>query len=251
MQFGMFSPSLLLTFMVVGVNSFQNTMSFVPSRCHHYQQHVTATAHGIALFSRKSDDDHSNTNSVLAVGTFVEFEEHSRVHIGKIEEQKQKSNGSARYVVTDNEGHSFNIADKEVRFAMHPPNSPNAANKLFGEFCQAQQASEEDIQRDLDISPELLELAWEEASAGADTESGGLGNISPNDLIELVHSHAASQIERYKAWRLLQSNLGHVFFKEIKDHGRIASFKAKARKAVDAAKQAFCNSHHESDLCLV
>ena len=42
-----------------------------------------------------------------------------------------------------------------------------------------------------------------------------------------------------------------MFFKDIKDHGRISSFKAKARKAVDAAKQTFCNTHEKSDLCLV
>mmetsp|Transcript_16132 Transcript_16132/g.28172 ORF Transcript_16132/g.28172 Transcript_16132/m.28172 type:complete len:247 (+) Transcript_16132:13-753(+) len=202
------------------------------------------------LFSKKSADEAVMSTNALPVGTFVEFEEKKRVHVGKISQQEHKSNGGARYVVVDDEGHQFNIADKAVHFSMNPPNSPNAADKLFGEFCEAQKATEEDIQKELEISPELLELAWEEALESAEMD-GATATLTPSNLVELVHSHAASQIEKYKAWKFLQSSLAHVFFKEIKDHGRIASFKAKARKAVDAAKQAFCNDHEDSDLCLV
>jgi hypothetical protein len=96
----------------------------------------------------------------------------------------------------------------------------------------------------LDISPGLLEMAWEESNMEDE-------DLTPSSLVELVHAHAGSAIEKYMAWRLLQTESGHVFFKEIKDHGRIVSFKAKAKTAVDAAKQAFCNSHPQSDLCLV
>jgi hypothetical protein len=135
---------------------------------------------------------------------------------------------------------------------MYPSNSPDAAKKLFNEFCKAQQETEEQLQKDLEISPELLELAWEEALERAVEDDESSSHVlSPSDLIELVHSHDASKIEKYKAWKFLQSELAHVFFKDIKDHGRVSTFKAKARKAVEAAKQSFCNSHSDSDLCLV
>merc|ERR1712048_1438353 len=97
----------------------------------------------------------------------------------------------------------------------------------------------EELQSQLDITPELLELAWEEASESTDTD----GVVTPETLIELVHSHRASAMEKYKAWRLLQSDISHVFFKELKDHGRIAWFKVKARKVVESAKRAFCAKH--------
>ena len=89
------------------------------------------------------------------------------------------------------------------------------------------------------------------------SEDGGGGDIlgdhhttmllTPSALIELVHSHAASSMEKYMAWKILRTEWSHVFFREVKDHGRVVSFKAKARKAVEAAKQAFCQDHHHED----
>ena len=202
------------------------------------------------LQAKKNPEDAAPKAS-LPVGTFVEFEEKQhRVHIGKIADVEHKSNGGTRYSVEDSEGHRFNIADKAVHFSINPPNSPGPANKLYLDFVEAQQASEDELQSKLDISPEILELAWEEALEYEEI-SGEHNGVTPDQLIELVHSHAASAIEKYQAWRLLQSDLSHVFFKDMKDHGRVTSFKVKARKAVETAKRAFCNSHSDSDLCLV
>lgn len=203
-----------------------------------------------SLEAKKNADDTASKPS-LAVGTFVEFEEKQyRVHVGKIEKVEHKLNGGTRYGIEDSDGHHFNIADKAVHFSIIPPNSPGPANQLYREFIDAQQASEDELQSKLDISPELLELAWEEALEYEDI-SGEHNGVTPDQLIELVHSHAASAIEKYQAWRLLQSDLAHVFFKDMKDHGRITSFKVKARKAVDVAKKTFCNSHTDSEMCLV
>ena len=130
-------------------------------------------------------------------------------------------------------------------FLTRPCGSPGAASKLFEDFVSAHDASEESLQSKLDISPELLEMAWEESNESEDHI------LTPSNLVEVVHSHAASAIEKYMAWKLLRTDLAHIFFKEIKDHGRVVSFKAKARKAVDAAKQAFCNSHDDNEICLV
>jgi hypothetical protein len=58
-------------------------------------------------------------------------------------------------------------------------------------------------------------------------------------------------MEKYMAWKILRTEWSHVFFRDVKDHGRIVSFKAKARKTVEAAKQAFCQDHKDSDLCPV
>jgi len=231
---------------------FKNTiviLSLILASAHSFVP-VTQNTCLIRMNSKKNSDDVEQKPS-LAVGTFVEFEEkHHRVHIGKISEVEHKSNGGTRYNVEDSDGHRFKIADKAVHFSMTPPNSPGPANKLYLEFVEAQQASEDELQSRLEISPELLELAWEEAIEYEET-SGEHKNVTPDQLFELVHSHAASAIEKYEAWRLLQSDLAHVFFKDIKDHGRTTSFKVKARKAVDVAKKGFCNSHSDSELCLV
>ena len=59
-------------------------------------------------------------------------------------------------------------------------------------------------------------------------------------------------MEKYYAWKLLQSDMAHIFFKEIKSNGRVVSFKAKTRKAVEAAKEMFCRTHQdENEICFV
>jgi hypothetical protein len=198
-----------------------------------------------SLASKKGSADADVEQHAYPVGTFIEFEEKSREHIGKIEKAEHKSSGRARYQVVDDAGKHFDIADKAITFAINAPNSPAASEKLFGEFVAAHDSTEASIQSQLDINSELLEMAWEESGEMEDHL------LTPAALIDLVHSHAASAIEKYMAWKLLRTDVSHVFFKEIKDHGRVVSFKGKARKAVEAAKQAFCNSHEDSDICLV
>ena len=57
---------------------------------------------------------------------------------------------------------------------------------------------------------------------------------------------------KYMAWKLLRGDMSHVFFKDMKQNGRILSFKAKARKAVDNAKTAFCANHEDDvEFCFV
>jgi hypothetical protein len=202
------------------------------------------TAIASSLSSKKTSDDVVQQQA-YPVGTFVEFEEKSRGHIGKIAKVEHKSTGVARYQVVNEEGKQYEIADKAITFAINAPNSPAASEKLFEEFLAAHDASEESIQSKLDINSELLEMAWEEYSEAEDHL------LTPSALVDLVHSHSASAIEKYMAWKLLRTDKSHIFFKEIKDHGRVVSFKAKARKAVEAAKEAFCNSHDDSYICLV
>jgi len=184
----------------------------------------------------------------FASGSFVEFSEKKRIHIGKIEMVEHKSSGGARYVVIDSLGKKFNVPDKDIRYSMVAPNSPGQATKLYDEFCAAQEIPLASIQKDIDVSTDILEMAWEEAAAD-ENESHSLTAAS---FIELVHAHAGSAMEKYLAWKFLQSEQSHIFFKEIKSHGRVTSFKAKTRKHVTAAKEMFCRTHQDdNEICFV
>lgn len=181
-------------------------------------------------------------------GTLVEFSEKKRAHVGRIINVEHKSNGDARYEIIDHDGKKFSIADKAVSYAM--PNTPNderRAKQLFDDFVSAFEESDFELRTDLDISPELLEMAWEEALQDESHE------MTPNSLVDLIHSHTASTIESYKAWKLLRTGMAHVFFKEIKDHGRVVAFKAKASNAVEAARKTFCTNpdNAEDEFCWV
>lgn len=210
------------------------------------------TAHLNPSFSTKLSASKESGDVVqqraYAVGTLIEFTEKKRVHVGKIASVDHKSNGGARYDVEDHDGHKSNIADKAVNYAM--PISPNDERKikqLFDEFAAALEEPEMELRTDLDISAELLEMAWEETLEDESQQ------LTPKSLVDLVHSHTASAIESYKAWRLMRTDMAHVFFKELKEHGRVVAFKAKAKKAVDAAKITFCRNpdHSEDDVCWV
>mmetsp|Transcript_9732 Transcript_9732/g.23822 ORF Transcript_9732/g.23822 Transcript_9732/m.23822 type:complete len:237 (+) Transcript_9732:156-866(+) len=218
---------------------------------------VVAPSSSSSSFPASSSCMHSKKDSgdsdvvqqqAFATGSFVEFVEKKRSHIGKIDSVEHKSSGGARYSVIDSEGKKFSIPDKDVRYSMPCPNSPGQATKLYDEFIAAQDTSLPSIQKAIDITPDLLEMAWEEAAEGEGEEH----NLTPASFIELVHAHAATAMEKYMAWKLLQSDVSHIFFKEIKSHGRVVSFKAKTRKHVDAAKEMFCRTHQDdNDICFV
>lgn len=183
-------------------------------------------------------------------GTLIEFKEKKRVHVGEIKAVEHKANGGARYAVLDHDNHTFNIPDKAVNYAMPvSPDNERHVKQLMDEMADALEEPLADLERDLDISPDLLELAWEEAVEDEESDH----EITAKSLVELIHSHPPKPIEAYKAWKLLKSESSHIFFKELKSNGRVVSFKAKTKKAVDASKVAFCTdpAHAESGICWV
>lgn len=205
----------------------------------------------VSLHGKKDSGDEVVQQQAFPVGSFVEFEEKKRIHVGKIETVEHKSSGGARYAVIDSEGKKFNISDKAVRYSMACPNTPGQANKLYEQFISAQDAPMQSLQESLDVSPELLQMAWEEATE--ELEDQAHADLTPASFVELVHAHAASAMEKYLTWKLLQTDMAHVFFKEIKSHGRVVAFRAKPRKAVDNAKEMFCRDidNEDNELCFV
>ena len=186
----------------------------------------------------------------LAKGWICEFEEKKRTHVGKITASEHKSNGGVRYTVLEAGGKSFSIADKQVNFAVAAPAADGKAEKMLADFEVASKASITDLSKALEVDPETLELTWETA-AEDDTHDHSL---TAKSFIDLVHSRApTSALETYHAWRLLSSDLAHIFFKSVKNNGRVESFKAKAADAVDAAKVTFCNKdeHANEEFCFV
>jgi len=202
-------------------------------------------AHPSTSVEAKKHGDETVVNPSFPAGTFIEFTEKKRSHVGKIDTIEPKSSGGVRYHVIDSENHKFNIPDKDVKYAMPCPSSPGQANKLYDQFCKAQDAPFASVKAELDLSSDYIAMAWEEIEADE-------GLLTPASFIELVHAHTASAMEKYFAWKLLQSEIAHIFFKEIKDKGRVVSFKAKSRKAVEAAKQVFCRQHiDDNEVCFV
>ena len=113
---------------------------------------------------------------------------------------EHKSTGGARYKIEDTHGKTFDIADKAVTYSTPAPNTPKKFDELLTQLAAAQEASEEELCAKLEVSADLLEMAWEEA---ADEETAS-HELTAKSFIQLVHSHAASAIEEYMAWKLLK-----------------------------------------------
>jgi len=94
----------------------------------------------------------------------------------------------------------------------------------------------------LGVDPELLEMAWELA-AESDKKT-----VSPKFLMSLVDENfLKTSVDKYKAFRLLTSDLGRIFFKSINEN----EYKAKAAKAVQASKENWCRSAEDEEWCFV
>lgn len=198
------------------------------------------------FFSTKGDDaEDIQRQQTLPIGTVVEFEEKGRHHIGTIASAEHNASGKARYQVIDTEGSKMDVADKQVTFWTPGPSNNKKAEHLLMELASVQDAPEEILCQKLDVTPDLLEMAWEETA----DEDHPSHELTAKSFVKLIHSKAASAMEEYMAWQLLKGETAHVFFKDMKQHGRILSFKAKARKAVENAKDAFCSSHDNVEFC--
>lgn len=97
---------------------------------------------------------------------------------------------------------------------------------------------------ELGVDPEMLEMAWELA---AEQEASAL---SASSILQVIDEKLCSgPLEKYRAYKLMTSDLGKVFFKTVGN-----KYKAKAAKAVQASKQAFCahvTATKYQDFCFV
>jgi hypothetical protein len=81
----------MLRLLIVSALSLSSATAFVAVA----PQGSTVLSSG--LYSKKSGDEESVNQQAFAAGSFVEFVEKSRIHIGKIKSVEHKSSGGARY----------------------------------------------------------------------------------------------------------------------------------------------------------
>jgi len=178
-------------------------------------------------------------------GQIVEF--HDPTHgggsvkpvLGLVEGAEYKAKGGARIMIVDADGAKHSVKESSIHINLGSYKGklvePSA---ILAEYLSAQ--SLEPTQ--LGVDPELLELAWELC------DEADAPTFSPKAILSLVDdSFFQTKLDTYKAFRLLTSDIGRVFFKTINDH----EYKAKTSKAVQASKSNWCREHAELDYCLV
>ena len=107
---------------------------------------------------------------------------------------------------------------------LHPPQTHSVAGKSIHVVFAPSSGKEKDTAKlladyltvsttaptDLGIEPEVLEMAWELCS---ETEAK---DFSPKSILSVIdESLYKTSVDQYKAFRLLTSDLGKVFFKTL------------------------------------
>lgn len=189
-------------------------------------------------------EDGADAPQRIAEGTVCEWvAEKHRVHVGVVKSSESKSKGGARYEIADASGVVHTVPEKQLSFVGKVV-QPKDVAKTLTSFDMALSEDTAALRTALKIDADLLALAWETAA------EEDAGELSEDDVAEQVLGHKTSNlIEKYRLWRLLTSDLGRFFFKELKHNGRVDTWKAKAVKSVEAAKKSFCDNHNEPEFC--
>ena len=160
--------------------------------------------------------------------------------LGLVTGVEYKAKGGARIQLVDASGSTYSVAENAVHINL---GSYKGKFVEVADILKEYAAIMETEPTELGVDPEELEMAWELAS------DEGKASVSPKFLLSLIDdTFSKAQTDTYRAFRLLQSDMGKIFFKAIGPN----EYKAKAAKAVRTSKENWCRSlEAEQEWCFV
>lgn len=188
-----------------------------------------------------AEDDKPQVN-LEPVGSIVEFDDgkHDRAILGVVASAEAKAKGGSTYTILDANSVSHSIKGKQIHCAFSP--DPKLKKTEPEVLLKPFEAVKEMEVTALGVAPDDLELAWEFLTE-EDKDSWSARTI----LQAIDDKLCRSPVEQYQAFRLLTSDLGHVFFKTLSG----GFYKLKNAKAVRASKEQWCRAHEEVEFCFV
>jgi hypothetical protein len=159
--------------------------------------------------------------------------------LGLVTGAEYKAKGGARIQIVDSTGSVHSVKENTIHVDLGAYKGklvePAAILKEYETVMQLD-ASE------LGVEADDLELAWQ-LCAESDA-----AQFTPKAIISLVdESMYKSSRDKYRAFRLLTSSLGKVFFKAVNAN----EYKVKAEKSVSASKEHYCREQTELEWCFV
>jgi hypothetical protein len=208
------------------------TVSFTP---HPSVIRPTTTLRGVANLKQADaalDDD--DRPPLINIGSICEF--HDPKHgngaaspvLGVVQTCEHKAKGGMRLTLLDASGASHSIESKAIHLTLpaYKGKETDPSTQLKDYVTVAKTDATE-----LGVDAELLELAWESVS------SEERSSFSPKHIMnEIDEQLFKTPVQQYKAFRLLTSDLGKVFFKALSNN----KYKPKASKSVAASKDNWC-----------
>lgn len=213
----------------------------LPCRPPAYAAHGRASVH---MKRAAAVDEDAPPPQLETVGSIMEFDDgkHGRALLGVVSSAEAKAKGGARYTVVDEDEktHTVQARDVHATFSCSKQLSDNVAPaEILKEYLEVAEADP----TELGVDATMLEMAWEICAEDEEHDQ-----FTPTNILGLIDAKLTKgSIAQYKAFRLLTSDLGKVFFKAL-SHGR---YRAKNFKSVQGSKENWCSSHADAELCMV
>ena len=170
----------------------------------------------------------------------VEFHDPKRATpiLGLVQGAEYKAKGGARIQIIDAAGSVHQVKESSIHINLGAYKGklvePADILKEFEEVLHMEPL-------ELGVAVDDLEMAWELCAEEAH-------NFSPRAILKIIdEGFFKSSLDAYRAFRLLTSDVGKVFFKHVNAN----EFKAKAAKSVQASKEHWCRMQTSVDWCLV
>jgi len=184
----------------------------------------------------------------FSTGSICEFEDgKQRPQLGVIlSVDVQAKKGGAVYQVVDAKDQKHAVLSKSLH-VVYPadpktkPGTPPA--EVLDKFLTV--ACFTPLQLGVDL--EIVELGWEVCAADEAAELSQAAIMN-----EIDPSYLEGSVQRYKAFRLLTSDIGKIFFKQLHAGGAhhdasAISFRVKSAASVATAKEAWCEAVEAGD----
>lgn len=208
----------------------------------HATSRLSPTRSPLAISLKSAPDERPEERPEIALkpGMICEFHDaKSPPILGLVEGVEWKAKGGARIMLVDQSGTKHAVKENAIHINLGSYKGklvePAAILKDYADVMDLESTQ-------LGVDPEALELAWELC---AEDERP---TFSPKAIVSLVDDALfKNSLDVYKAFRLLTSDLGKIFFKPVNER----EYKPKGAKAVRASRENFCRAHDDLDYCLV
>lgn len=192
----------------------------------------TTTRTAVRMKQAEAPEEHASPN--IDIDAVVEF--HAATHgngnnpsvLGLVKGFESKAKGATKVTIVAADDKTYCVRQQDIHIVLP---AYKGKLKVTSEILQEYEAVKSLEAFELGVQPEELELAWELCAEST------ASSLSPKAIMDVLdETMLKSGVDRYKAFRLLTSDLGKVFFKALSGN----EYKAKAAKAVRASKDNWC-----------
>jgi hypothetical protein len=188
-----------------------------------------------ATLKQAADGEEEERPPLINIGSICEFHDpkhgngHQEPILGVVRTCDHKSKGGMRLTLEDAKGSTHSVRDKAIHIVLPPYKGKEVDAAVQLKDYLAVQAAEP---TELGVDVDTLELAWEVVA------SEDRASFSPKHIMsEIDDKLFQGPVNQYKAFRLLTSDLGKVFFKALSSH----MYKPKSAKSVSSSKDNWCS----------